>query len=130
MGWPASVPTCAGVGWPATGAITAPPRPPWSRARARPGCLHWACFGVAGRRLRWETRWSPMAKDLDTSNPYDEEFREEWQEGDPSVEWIRSQMGTYCRMTLGGVKGLYRVTGISEASGRVVIEGRRKPDHD
>ena len=71
-----------------------------------------------------------MAKELDTSNPYDEEFREEWQEGDPSIQWIRSQMGKHCRMTLGGVTGLYLVRGITEAGNRVMIEGRRKPDHD
>jgi hypothetical protein len=71
-----------------------------------------------------------MAKDLDTTSPYDEEFREEWREGDPPIRWIKEQFGKPCRMTLGGVSGLYVVTGITDAGNRIVIEGRRKPDHD
>ncbi len=71
-----------------------------------------------------------MAKELDTSNPYDQEFRVEWQAGrDPSLKWIKKQLGGgACRMNLGGVEGLYLVTGTSEDGTRVVIEGSRKPD--
>ena len=71
-----------------------------------------------------------MARELDTSNPYDQEFRVEWEGGrDPPLKWIKAQVGGgACRMTLGGVTGLYLVTGICEDGTSVVIEGSRKPD--
>jgi len=72
-----------------------------------------------------------VEKELDTSNPYDEEFRVEWEDGrDPPLRTIKTLFGkgeTY-RMTLGGVTGLYLVTGICEDGTSVVIEGSRKPD--
>ena len=68
-----------------------------------------------------------MAKELDTPNPYEQDFRVDWKEGrDPSLEWIWAQVGSGpCRMTLGGVTGLYLV---AEVSPDHVVVGTRKPD--